>query len=235
MAEAAAAVAPTDAELAARVRGAAAALDGSRGCHAAWGHGACVQGDCVCSLGWQGAACEEDTCPGTLPPPLAGVGDVVAGGAAGGAEGGAAGGAAGGVAGGVAGAARSCSGRGQCVLGVCHCADGWEGPGCEEDTCPNHCTACVGDGAGRRCYTRGTCVSGSCACHAGWRGADCSHSVCDGVDCSGARGARRLPLATTLPPLSLLLCHFSPLLSPLHPCTPPPLHLVEATTLALGA
>jgi hypothetical protein len=54
----------------------------------------------------------------------------------------------------------NCSGRGACSDGVCQCAAGFTGTGCEVDQalCANNCS------------NAGTCISGVCSCHSGFRG-----------------------------------------------------------------
>jgi tenascin len=60
-----------------------------------------------------------------------------------------------------------CSGNGECVNGVCACARGWGGLGCdalETGTCPHDCS---GHGECRE--------DGTCRCESGFAGAGCEH------------------------------------------------------------
>uniref|UniRef100_A0A8C4Z0B6 Teneurin transmembrane protein 4 n=1 Tax=Gadus morhua TaxID=8049 RepID=A0A8C4Z0B6_GADMO len=95
----------------------------------------------------------------------------------------------------------TCSGRGVCVRGECHCFVGWGGPGCESprascmDQCSGHGTflpetgtcGCDPKWTGHDCSTEicaadcgghGVCVSGSCRCEDGWGGAGCDQRAC---------------------------------------------------------
>uniref|UniRef100_A0A8C5FST6 Teneurin transmembrane protein 4 n=1 Tax=Gadus morhua TaxID=8049 RepID=A0A8C5FST6_GADMO len=100
----------------------------------------------------------------------------------------------------------TCSGRGVCVRGECHCFVGWGGPGCESprascmDQCSGHGTflpetgtcGCDPKWTGHDCSTgeiithdptsdcggHGVCVSGSCRCEDGWGGAGCDQRAC---------------------------------------------------------
>ncbi|XP_073710432.1 teneurin-3 isoform X5 [Misgurnus anguillicaudatus] len=53
-----------------------------------------------------------------------------------------------------------CSSHGVCVGGVCRCADGWSGTGCEQEVC--------------QCGEHGVCRKGKCECHQGWTGENCN-------------------------------------------------------------
>ena len=77
-------------------------------------------------------------------------------------------------------------GNGTCDVtrGVCTCAWGFHGPGCNlTTTCPSG-RPNAGAGAGadaddddfQECFGRGTCVAGRCSCDAGFSGADCRYA-----------------------------------------------------------
>uniref|UniRef100_A0A8C6XMS0 EGF-like domain-containing protein n=1 Tax=Naja naja TaxID=35670 RepID=A0A8C6XMS0_NAJNA len=95
----------------------------------------------------------------------------------------------------------TCSGRGVCVRGECHCSVGWGGANCETpratclDQCSGHGTflsetglcTCDPNWTGHDCSTEicvadcgvhGTCVGGSCRCEEGWMGAACDQRAC---------------------------------------------------------
>ena len=59
----------------------------------------------------------------------------------------------------------SCSARGVCRRGVCHCSDGWAGPDCGTSQCPH------------MCHGHGTCTQGKCVCHQGFTGPECFEST----------------------------------------------------------
>lgn len=58
---------------------------------------------CVCDIGYRGSACEVRECP-SGPDPLGGFGIETG---------------------------RECSGRGNCVKGICKCFQGFYGPACK--------------------------------------------------------------------------------------------------------
>ncbi len=58
--------------------------------------------------------------------------------------------------------ATDCSPHGVCSGGVCRCADGWSGAGCEQEECQAHCGE------------HGVCRKGKCECHQGWTGENCN-------------------------------------------------------------
>uniref|UniRef100_A0A8C5RRU2 EGF-like domain-containing protein n=1 Tax=Laticauda laticaudata TaxID=8630 RepID=A0A8C5RRU2_LATLA len=95
----------------------------------------------------------------------------------------------------------TCSGRGVCVRGECHCSVGWGGANCETpratclDQCSGHGTflsetslcTCDPNWTGHDCSTEicaadcgvhGTCFGGSCRCEEGWMGAACDQRAC---------------------------------------------------------
>ncbi|KAI9548021.1 Teneurin-4 [Dissostichus eleginoides] len=95
----------------------------------------------------------------------------------------------------------TCSGRGVCVQGECHCFVGWGGPGCESprascmDQCSGHgafladtgTCSCDPNWTGHDCSTEicaadcgghGICVSGTCRCDDGWMGTGCDQRAC---------------------------------------------------------
>lgn len=67
---------------------------------------------------------------------------------------------------------RNCSGNGLCHQGICACAPGFAGYGCEvEARCHSNCSS------------HGLCVHGQCFCDLGYGGEDCSvPQVCEGID-----------------------------------------------------
>ncbi|KAJ6660314.1 hypothetical protein lerEdw1_017737, partial [Lerista edwardsae] len=84
-----------------------------------------------------------------------------------------------------------CSGRGECLCGVCQCysegpAQRYEGPFCEFDNL--QCSRA----SGFLCNDRGRCYMGQCVCESGWEGLGCecptSNETCvtsDGIMCNG--------------------------------------------------
>ena len=55
-----------------------------------------------------------------------------------------------------------CSGRGQCVHGLCQCKEGWHTADCSERSCPRNCSG------------HGSCMDGVCECENKWSGPYCS-------------------------------------------------------------
>ncbi|CAJ0578559.1 unnamed protein product, partial [Mesorhabditis spiculigera] len=101
-----------------------------------------------------------------------------------------------------------CSGRGECMNGVCKCAAGYTGSACEEVICPLVCSGngvlslgrcvCFEGFKGRECdvkehwcevadcHGRGRCTpKGVCDCMAGWGGDSCEIKLCPHRTCSG--------------------------------------------------
>uniref|UniRef100_A0A2K5WSX6 EGF-like domain-containing protein n=1 Tax=Macaca fascicularis TaxID=9541 RepID=A0A2K5WSX6_MACFA len=95
----------------------------------------------------------------------------------------------------------TCSGRGVCVRGECHCSVGWGGTNCETpratclDQCSGHGTflpdtglcSCDPSWTGHDCSIEicaadcgghGVCVGGTCRCEDGWMGAACDQRAC---------------------------------------------------------
>ncbi|KAF4528732.1 hypothetical protein B566_EDAN008998 [Ephemera danica] len=68
-----------------------------------------------------------------------------------------------------------CSGKGECLLGHCHCNPGFGGDDCSESVCPVLCSQ------------RGEYINGECQCNPGWKGKECSlrHDECEVPDCNG--------------------------------------------------
>lgn len=66
----------------------------------------------------------------------------------------------------------TCSGRGVCVRGECHCFVGWGGPGCESPR-----ASCM-----EQCSGHGTFLAdtNTCNCDPNWTGHDCSTGQCSG-------------------------------------------------------
>lgn len=60
----------------------------------------------------------------------------------------------------------TCSGRGVCVQGECHCFVGWGGPGCESPR-----ASCMDQCSGHGAFLADT---GTCSCDPNWTGHDCS-------------------------------------------------------------
>ncbi|MEQ2194828.1 hypothetical protein XENOCAPTIV_003613, partial [Xenoophorus captivus] len=60
----------------------------------------------------------------------------------------------------------TCSGRGVCVQGECHCFIGWGGPGCESPR-----ASCMDQCSGHGAFLADT---GTCSCDPNWTGHDCS-------------------------------------------------------------
>uniref|UniRef100_A0A336LEA7 Integrin beta n=1 Tax=Culicoides sonorensis TaxID=179676 RepID=A0A336LEA7_CULSO len=60
----------------------------------------------------------------------------------------------------------TCSGRGECLCGVCYCEKGFEGKFCE-------CNKCLSDKNGRICSGNGVCDCGKCSCRPEWTGDNC--------------------------------------------------------------
>ena len=69
---------------------------------------------------------------------------------------------------------RDCSGKGLCVRGLCACAPGWGGSGCDELllTCANNCSS------------HGLCVHGQCRCEPGFVGEACENEKRCEAECS---------------------------------------------------
>ncbi|XP_040567553.1 teneurin-m isoform X3 [Lepeophtheirus salmonis] len=102
---------------------------------------------------------------------------------------------------------KGCSNHGECVLGQCQCASGYEGPDCSESICPILCSGngdyedgicrCYPGWKGSECHLRhdecevpecggrGKCVEGTCLCSRGFNGASCEKSDCEDPSCSG--------------------------------------------------
>ncbi|XP_023931409.1 multiple epidermal growth factor-like domains protein 8 isoform X3 [Lingula anatina] len=68
----------------------------------------------------------------------------------------------------------SCRGHHQCVGGQCLCTDGHSGVNCEEQRCPNNCSAALG---------QGQCDSSKqlCTCSPGYTGVDCSQESSESI------------------------------------------------------
>lgn len=64
----------------------------------------------------------------------------------------------------------TCSGRGVCVQGECHCFVGWGGPGCESPR-----ASCMDQCSGHGAFLADT---GTCSCDPSWTGHDCSTGEC---------------------------------------------------------
>lgn len=64
----------------------------------------------------------------------------------------------------------TCSGRGVCVQGECHCFVGWGGPGCESPR-----ASCMDQCSGHGAFLADT---GTCSCDPNWTGHDCSTGKC---------------------------------------------------------
>ncbi|CDQ95580.1 unnamed protein product [Oncorhynchus mykiss] len=60
----------------------------------------------------------------------------------------------------------TCSGRGVCVRGECHCFVGWGGSGCESTR-----ASCMDQCSGHGAFLTDT---GTCSCDPNWTGQDCS-------------------------------------------------------------
>ncbi|XP_043480588.1 attractin isoform X2 [Leptopilina heterotoma] len=60
-----------------------------------------------------------------------------------------------------------CSGHGVCIEGVCTCDATWTGEACDEQVCPNNCSAHHGQGECNR-------EKHHCECARGFKGSDCS-------------------------------------------------------------
>ncbi|XP_066474181.1 integrin beta-4 isoform X3 [Tiliqua scincoides] len=121
-----------------------------------------VCGQCVCNPGWRGDTCECSVSSSTDNQACIRPNDT-----------------------------EPCSGRGECLCGVCQCysedqAQRYEGPFCEFDNlqCPRT--------SGFLCSDRGRCYMGQCVCESGWEGPGCecptSNETCvtsDGIMCNG--------------------------------------------------
>ncbi|KAJ7316030.1 hypothetical protein JRQ81_002192 [Phrynocephalus forsythii] len=125
-------------------------------------HGNFVCGKCVCNQDWRGSVCNCSTSSSTD------IGACIK-----------------------PNETEPCSGRGECLCGVCECypdhlTQRFEGQFCEFDNlqCPRT--------SGFLCNDRGRCYMGQCACELGWEGPGCecptSNETCistNGVICNG--------------------------------------------------
>ncbi|XP_007429490.1 integrin beta-4 isoform X2 [Python bivittatus] len=121
-----------------------------------------VCGQCVCNPGWQGDLCSCSTSSSTDNLACIRPGDT-----------------------------EPCSGKGECLCGICQCysedlTQRFEGQFCEFDNlqCPRT--------SGFLCNDRGRCYMGQCVCEAGWEGPGCecptSNETCvssNGLICNG--------------------------------------------------
>jgi len=84
-----------------------------------------------------------------------------------------------------------CSGHGTCDLkrGTCACAEGFSGPGCENQSCPNSNGVVYPFDSANACNGRGACSveTGGCACAQPYYGDSCEKSKCP-EDCLGIGG-----------------------------------------------
>jgi hypothetical protein len=84
-----------------------------------------------------------------------------------------------------------CSGHGSCdtIRGICSCEEGFSGPGCENQSCPNSNGVLYAYTSGNACNGRGACDvdSGKCACTQPYYGDSCEKSKCPD-DCLGLGG-----------------------------------------------
>ena len=74
--------------------------------------------------------------------------------------------------------------------GRCTCTvPGWEGPYCNQRTCPTSSTSDAAlNGVAATCSGHGTCLSAVCFCRDGFTGKDCSLSICpSGLDFVGGK------------------------------------------------
>ncbi|XP_054831784.1 integrin beta-4 isoform X1 [Eublepharis macularius] len=125
-------------------------------------HGDFVCGQCVCHLGWRGDTCDCSTSFSTDNAACIRPGEE-----------------------------EPCSGRGECLCGICQCysedlTQRFEGKYCEFDNfqCPRT--------SGFLCNDRGRCYMGQCLCESGWQGPGCecptSNETCltnNGMICNG--------------------------------------------------
>lgn len=104
----------------------------------------------------------------------------------------------------------TCSGRGVCVRGECHCSVGWGGTNCETPraTCLDQCSG------------HGTFLpdTGLCSCDPSWTGHDCSIGKCGSGERRAGRGQREdvstMPQSPFCPDLPLTLLSYIQLCVP---------------------
>ena len=122
-------------------------------------HGSCLNANCLCEPVFEGTQCENykcrtDSCFGhddCHRPDLPWGGSATA----------------------------DCSGRGQCVAGVCDCEDGFSSLSqCERTGCPGSEL----EEPGAVCSGHGACDGDLCVCDDGYHGEDCAYTMCAAVD-----------------------------------------------------
>lgn len=68
-----------------------------------------------------------------------------------------------------------CKNGGECVDGICDCAEGFTGVDCSTQISDDCATDCLNDGL---------CVNGNCNCTQGWSGSNCNNKIIAGDDLS---------------------------------------------------